>query len=123
MAWYSGDIFEKYMMTNRMFGPYGWVFWALMLFNVLIPQLLWFATVRTNVLVAVCSWSHLGQYRHVAGALCHRRHQPASRFRAVDRGACTHPTFWDWADLLGTIGLFLTPAVPVHPLPADDLDF
>ena len=24
MAWYSGDIFEEYMMQNRAFGPYGW---------------------------------------------------------------------------------------------------
>src|SRR5215510_10586807 len=31
MAWYSGDEFEEYMMHNRAFGPYGWVFWALML--------------------------------------------------------------------------------------------
>ena len=28
MAWYSGDIFERYMMANRAFGPYGWVFWC-----------------------------------------------------------------------------------------------
>ncbi len=38
MSWYSGDIFEQYMMTNRAFGPYGWIFWALMLLNVLIPN-------------------------------------------------------------------------------------
>src|SRR4051794_5828121 len=31
MAWYSGDIYEQYMMYNRAFGPYGWVFWLLML--------------------------------------------------------------------------------------------
>ena len=41
MAWYSGDIFEIYMMMNRAFGPYGWVFWLLMLCNVLVPQALW----------------------------------------------------------------------------------
>ena len=50
MAWYSGDIFEKYMMWNRAFGPYGWVFWFLMLCNVVIPQLLWSRRVRTNML-------------------------------------------------------------------------
>src|SRR5205807_1062059 len=41
MSWYSGDIFDQYMMTNRAFGPYGWIFWALMFFNVLVPQALW----------------------------------------------------------------------------------
>ncbi|HEX9145232.1 MAG TPA: NrfD/PsrC family molybdoenzyme membrane anchor subunit, partial [Candidatus Binatia bacterium] len=40
-AWYSGDIFEQYMMLNRMFGPYGWMYWLLVLFNILIPQALW----------------------------------------------------------------------------------
>src|SRR5436309_2016266 len=49
-AWYSGDIFEKYMMMNRMFGSYGWMYWLLILFNVLVPQALWIAKVRTNVI-------------------------------------------------------------------------
>src|SRR5207249_8158069 len=48
MAWYSGDIFERYMMMNRAFGPYGWVFWTLMVFNVLVPQALWSARIRRN---------------------------------------------------------------------------
>src|SRR5207302_10024998 len=48
MAFYSGDIFERYMMTNRAFGPYGWVFWTLMVFNVLVPQTLWSARIRRN---------------------------------------------------------------------------
>src|SRR5438046_4330127 len=50
-AWYSGDIFEKYMMLNRMFGPYGWMYWLLILFNILIPHALWIAKVRTHPVV------------------------------------------------------------------------
>src|SRR5205814_10570646 len=50
MSWYSGDIFEQYMMTNRAFGPYGWIFWLLMLVNVVIPQALWSARVRRNLI-------------------------------------------------------------------------
>ena len=30
MAWYSGDVFERAMMRDRAFGPYGWVFWILL---------------------------------------------------------------------------------------------
>src|SRR6267154_1133976 len=41
MSWYSGEVFERYMMWNRAFGPYGWTFWLLMATNVLIPQALW----------------------------------------------------------------------------------
>ena len=76
MAWYSGDIFEQYMMANRAFGPYGWVFWALMLVNVLVPQLLWSRRVRTN-LVALFFVALVRQYRHVGRALRHRHHEPA----------------------------------------------
>jgi hypothetical protein len=32
------------------------------------------------------------------------------------------PTIWDWSMFIGTIGPVLYAAVPVHPLPADDLD-
>src|SRR5437764_3248577 len=49
MSWYSGDIFAQYMMVHRMFGPYAWSFWGLMLFNVLIPHALWSRRTRTNV--------------------------------------------------------------------------
>ena len=48
------------------------------------------------------------QRRHVAGALRHRRDEPASRFPALGVGQCTAPTFWDWATFVGTIGLFLS---------------
>jgi hypothetical protein len=37
-AWYSGDIFEQYLVINRTIGPYGWVYWALIVVNVLIRQ-------------------------------------------------------------------------------------
>ncbi len=51
MAWYSGDIFERAMMMNRAFGPYGWIFWALILFNVIIPQALWSKRVRNHTVL------------------------------------------------------------------------
>src|SRR5437763_5909825 len=47
MAGYSGDVFEQAMMKNRAFGPYGWIFWLLMLVNVLISPLLCARRVRT----------------------------------------------------------------------------
>src|SRR5437762_7257439 len=51
MAFYSGDIFERYMMFNRAFGPYGWVFWLLIVCNVIVPQTLWSARIRRNPLL------------------------------------------------------------------------
>src|SRR5205814_1360918 len=42
MAWYSAGGFERYMMLNRMKGPYFPAYWALILINIVIPQALWF---------------------------------------------------------------------------------
>ena len=33
-----------------------------------------------------------------------------------------YPTRWDFMTFFGTFGLFFTPVLPVHALPADDLD-
>src|SRR5437867_3874677 len=46
MAWYSNNHYEKAVMLNRLQGPYMWQYWALILCNVMAPQLLWFRSVR-----------------------------------------------------------------------------
>src|ERR671925_1578708 len=33
-AWYSAAPFERFMMWNRMFGPYGWSYWLLVFINI-----------------------------------------------------------------------------------------
>src|SRR5579884_4209600 len=49
MAFYSADKFERYMMVNRMVGPYAIVFWALVACNIAIPMtFLWSYQIRTN---------------------------------------------------------------------------
>ena len=81
-------------------------YWALILCNVVIPQLLWFKRVRTNVpalfvislVVNVGMW--LERFVIIVTSL-HRDFLPSSW------GMYT-PTFWDWSTFLGTIGLFLT---------------
>jgi len=106
MSWYSGDIFERYMMANRMFGPYAWSFWGLMLFNVLIPQLLWSRRIRTSplLLFLVALSVNLGMWLErfvIVITSLHRDFLPSSWNNYT-------PTFWDWATLFGSIGLFLT---------------
>src|SRR5207244_3414713 len=50
MAFYSGDPFDRYMILNRMTGPYAAVYWVLILCNIVVPQsLLWIPTVRRDV--------------------------------------------------------------------------
>jgi Ni/Fe-hydrogenase subunit HybB-like protein len=106
MAWYSGDIFEQNMMANRMFGSYGWIFWALMLFNVLVPQALWSKRVRTNVvlLFLVALSINVGMWieRFVIVITSLSHDFVPSSWRLF------FPTRWDWATLFGSVGLFLT---------------
>src|SRR5438067_1899619 len=106
MSWYSGDIFEQYMMTNRAFGPYGWIFWVLMLVNCVVPQLLWSRKVRTNdiALFFVALSANLGMWVErfvIVVTSLHRDFLPSSWHMYF-------PTFWDWATLFGSIGLFLS---------------
>jgi molybdopterin-containing oxidoreductase family membrane subunit len=48
IAWYSGNIYEQYQYYNRVFGYYSWAYMLIILFNVLLPQLLWIYKLRTH---------------------------------------------------------------------------
>ncbi len=106
MAWYSGDVFEQSMMANRALGPYGWIFWALMLLNVIIPQALWSKRVRTNLaaLFLVALSVNVGMWVErfiIVVTSLHRDFVPSSWGMFM-------PTRWDWATLFGSMGLFVT---------------
>jgi Ni/Fe-hydrogenase subunit HybB-like protein len=106
IAWYSADKYEGFVMLNRLFGPYAMAYWALLLCNVVIPQALWFKSVRTSVpaLFVISLIVNVGMWleRFVIIVLSlHRDFLPSSWGNFA-------PTFWDWSTYLGTIGLFLT---------------
>jgi molybdopterin-containing oxidoreductase family membrane subunit len=106
MAFYSGDRFAEYAVANRVFGPYGWIFWALMFFNVVVPQSLWSPRIRRTpialflVAVAVDLGMWVERFVIIVPNL-HRDFLP-SAWRMF------FPTVWDWATLFGSIGVFLT---------------
>ncbi|MBI2930692.1 MAG: polysulfide reductase NrfD [Planctomycetes bacterium] len=105
-AWYSGNEAERFMMINRMIGPYAPAFWATIACNGLAILALWFPRVRRNVpalfgialLVLVGMW--LERFFIVLTSL-HRDFLPSS-------WGMYYPTIWDWATFAGTIGLFFT---------------
>ncbi|HXH27604.1 MAG TPA: NrfD/PsrC family molybdoenzyme membrane anchor subunit [Candidatus Polarisedimenticolia bacterium] len=106
LAWYSGNAFEQYMTVNRMLGPYAWAFWGLILCNVLAPQLIWSKRLRTNtvVLFILSLVVNLGMWLErfvIVITSLHRDFMPSS-------WGMYYPTFWDYATLFGSIGLFLT---------------
>lgn len=106
MAFYSGNVFEKYLMANRATGPYAAVYWSLIVFNMVIPQALWSRRVRSRVgliflealLINCAMW--LERFVIIVPSL-HRDFLPSS-------WGMYAPTRWDWATLLGSLGLFLT---------------
>jgi molybdopterin-containing oxidoreductase family membrane subunit len=105
-AWYSGNPFETYMTLNRMKGPYGGIYWALMLCNVLAPQVLWLKKARTSVptLFVVAMFVNVGMWLErfvIVVTSLHRDFLPSS-------WGMYYPTVWDWSAFIGTIGLFLT---------------
>ena len=105
MAWYSASVFEGYMMQNRMHGPYGSYYWALILCNILVPQLLWIKSCRTSTiwLFVVSMFINVGMWLErfiIVVTSLHRDFMPSS-------WDMYHPTIWDWATYIGTIGLFL----------------
>jgi len=106
MAFYSGDVYDKYMIMNRMRGPYAVVYWVLIACNIVLPQMMWSRRVRRNVgllfvislIVNTGMW--LERFVIVVTSL-HRDFLPSS-------WGMYYPTRWDWATYVGTIGLFLT---------------
>jgi molybdopterin-containing oxidoreductase family membrane subunit len=106
MAWYSGNTYERFMIWNRVFGPYGWTYWALLLCNVLAPNTLWVKSLRTNpvylflISLVVSAGMWLERFVIIVTSL-YRDFLPSSW--GAYRG-----TVFDWAAFVGTIGLFLT---------------
>jgi molybdopterin-containing oxidoreductase family membrane subunit len=106
MAWYSGNIYEKFTIINRMTGPYASMYWALIVCNVITPQFLWSSKIRNNtialfiisIIVSIGMW--LERFVIIVVSL-HRDFLPSS-------WGMYHGTKFDWSMFIGTIGLFLT---------------
>ncbi len=104
-AWYGGSPTEMFLVRNRAQGPYAPMFWALILCNVLIPQLLWSRRVRSNVvlLLVISIVVNVGMWLErfvIVVTSLHRDFMPSS-------WGMYWPTFWDWSTYVGTLGLFV----------------
>jgi Ni/Fe-hydrogenase subunit HybB-like protein len=105
MAFYSGNKFDVFLAEQRLHGPYSHFYFALILCNILTPQLLWFEKVRRNVValfvmsLVVNTGMWLERFVIVVISLT-RDFMPSAwgRYSA---------TFWDYGTFVGTIGLFV----------------
>jgi molybdopterin-containing oxidoreductase family membrane subunit len=105
-AYYSGNDYERAVAINRALGPYGWTYWALIGCNLLAPQVFWFRAARRSVpllfvlsiIINVGMW--LERFVIIVISL-HRDFLPSAWEMYT-------PTVWDFAQFIGSIGLFLT---------------
>jgi molybdopterin-containing oxidoreductase family membrane subunit len=103
-GWYSGNQYERFMIWNRMHGPYASYYWILIFCNGFTPQFLWFKKIRSNLLllwlisvvVSIGMW--LERFVIVVTSL-HRDFLPSS-------WGMYQPSQWDWSMFIGTIGFF-----------------
>jgi molybdopterin-containing oxidoreductase family membrane subunit len=104
-AYYSANQYERFMILNRMFGPYAIAYWCLIACNIVTPQFLWFRKVRANAwaLFAIAMVVNLGMWLErfvIVVTSLSRDFMPSA-------WGMYYPTRWDFAVLFGTIGLFL----------------
>ena len=93
------------MIHNRMTGPYAPVYWALIVCNGVVPQVLWSKRVRHSIpaLFAVAMVVNVGMWLErfiIVVTSLHRDFLPSS-------WDMYYPTFWDWSTFIGTLGLFV----------------
>jgi Ni/Fe-hydrogenase subunit HybB-like protein len=104
-AFYSGNQYERFMILNRMTGPYAAMYWLLIACNIVTPQFLWFRKVRAKVgaLFAIAMVVNVGMWLErfvIVVTSLHRDFLPSS-------WGLYYPTRWDIYTFVGTIGLFL----------------
>src|SRR6202795_1660194 len=105
MAFYSGNPYERFMILNRMTGPYAPMYWMLIACNIVTPQFLWFRKVRAKVgaLFAIAMVVNVGMWLErfvIVVTSLHRDFMPSA-------WGMYYPTRWDITTFIGTIGLFV----------------
>jgi len=104
IAWYSGNPYELYVFKNRAVGPYSWAYWTMVVCNVIVPQIFWKKSMRTNVpvmwvvsiLINVGMWFE--RFVIIVTSL-HRDFLPSS-------WGMFHPSIVDIGTFTGSIGVF-----------------
>ncbi len=106
VAWYSGNMYERFVFLNRVTGPLAWAYWIMMTCNVLVPQIYWFKKFRRSIpvmfvaslLINIGMWFE--RFTIIVTSL-HRDFLPSSWDNYM-------PTRYDWGITVGSFGLFFT---------------
>ena len=102
--WYGGDPYESFLRWNRLHGPYAVSYYALLFFNLVVPQVLWFKKIRNNnfllFLISLDVLVGMWLERFVIVVVSLSRDFMPSAFGQY------YPTQFDWAIFIGTLGFF-----------------
>jgi Ni/Fe-hydrogenase subunit HybB-like protein len=105
IAWYSGNMYERYAFWNRALGEFWWSYWIMVSCNVISPQLFWFRAIRRNLVATfiICIFINIGMWfeRFVIVITLHADFLPSS-------WGYYKPTWVDIWTYIGTFGLFGT---------------
>ncbi|PIE49847.1 MAG: molybdopterin oxidoreductase [Flavobacteriales bacterium] len=106
VGWYTGSSYEDfvYISVGAATGPYWWAFWALIICNSVIPQLLWIKSIRRNYIwtFIIAIFINIGMWFERFDIIVinlSRGHLPSSWTQFS-------PTFVDIGIFIGTIGFF-----------------
>ncbi|MDT7950022.1 MAG: NrfD/PsrC family molybdoenzyme membrane anchor subunit [Acetobacteraceae bacterium] len=104
-TFYGQDRADHTMFVERVFGLYWPVYWGTILFNILLPQLMWSRRLRLSqpVLLLVSASAIVGMLLERYEIVVTSLHRP----RLPSAWGNFFSTIWDWGLFTGTIGLFL----------------
>ncbi len=106
IAWYSGNMYERFAYLNREFGPYWWLGWGILFCNGVVPQVFWFKFARQTWWLAwpaavLCIMGMWMERFVIVVVSLHRDFLPSSWHMFA-------PTWIDIGTLAGSFGLFFT---------------
>jgi len=106
IAWYSGNIYERFAFINRAMGPYAWSYWIMVSCNVITPQVFWVKRFRRSIPVMFVAsiFVNIGMWFErfvITVTSLHRDFLPANWGQY-------QWSIYDAAILFGSFGMFLT---------------
>jgi molybdopterin-containing oxidoreductase family membrane subunit len=106
IAWYSGQIYERFAFMNRALGPFAWSFWLMVFCNVVAPQFMWSKRLRKNLVFVfiIATFANAGMWFErfvIIVTSLTRDFLPSSWWTY-------RPTWVDMGMLAGSFGLFFT---------------
>ncbi len=103
-AWYSGEIAERSLVAFEFGGSYHWLYYLMLVCNCLVPQLFWFGAARRNIALVVVAGViiNIGMWLERINIVWNT----LSHGYAESMWRVFHPTFWDYALMFSSLGLF-----------------